>query len=160
MDSRQFDSITRQLAAGASRRGVMKGLLAGGAAGLAALLGRQPSQAQGCEAACAQGECAGLQGQAKGECMRSCTGQCGCPTGYTFCPDDGLCYDLLTNNCHCADPDVSGGSPCGGFCGESTFGRCCENGICSSSPPSATCPVPPLPSTEGYCTAGIRPRTA
>src|SRR5215204_385037 len=110
MERHRFDQLAKHV----SRRGVTKGLLAGGAAGVFVLLGRQPSQAQECVTDCRHEECAGLTGPAKGECLRTCAAWCSCPRGYTYCPEDQLCYNLLTNNCHCADPAVSGGSPCGG----------------------------------------------
>jgi hypothetical protein len=80
-----------------------------------------------------------------------------CPQGYTLCPDDGLCYDLQTNNCHCADPRASGGTPnpCGGRCGFDMGTRCCVEGVCVAREPSSTCPLPPDPT---YCTEGIRPQ--
>jgi hypothetical protein len=135
MESQRFDQLAKHL----SRRGVTKGLLAGGVAGLVALLSRQTGQAQGCEATCAQEGCAGVRGEERGECQRNCVAQCGCPEGTTFCPDDGLCYNLQTNNCHCADVRVSGGSPCGGVCPGSGLGRCCENGLCTTGTPTE-CP--------------------
>jgi hypothetical protein len=102
----------------------------------------------------AQEVCVGLRGEERGECQRNCVAQCGCPEGTTFCPDDGLCYNLQTNNCHCADVRVSGGSPCGGVCPGSGKGRCCGGGVCGGA---SDCPIP---FTEGYCTAGIPPRGA
>jgi hypothetical protein len=154
MESQRFDQIAKHV----SRRSVTKGLLAGGLGGLITLLGRQPSKAQGCEAACADGDCADLKGQAKGDCMRACTGQCGCPPDTTFCPDDGLCYNLKTNNCHCADPLASGGipNPCGGRCGFEPGTRCCVEGVCIAQSPRPTCP-PPGEAT--YCTEGVRPHS-
>jgi hypothetical protein len=119
---------------------------------LVALLGRQPSHAQGCEAECAQVTCAGLTGQARGECQRSCAAQCACPAGFTFCPDDGLCYDLLTNNCHCGDPRLAPTTPqCGGQCAGSGLGHCCVAGVCETGGPSL---CPRIGDPE-YCTPGI-----
>jgi hypothetical protein len=48
MDSERFDQVTKHL----SRRRVTKGLLAGGAAGIFALLRSQPSHAQSCRGEC------------------------------------------------------------------------------------------------------------
>ena len=67
MASERFDAFTKHV----SRRGVTKGLLAGGVAGALGLLGRQQSQAGSCPEACARGFCGG-GGQGKGECMQAC----------------------------------------------------------------------------------------
>jgi hypothetical protein len=71
MDRARFDQFTKRI----SRRGVTRGLLAGGAAGAVTLLGARQSQAKDCEYDCAKG-CPG-RGQAKSICIRQCLCECG-----------------------------------------------------------------------------------
>jgi hypothetical protein len=52
MDSQTFDRLTTSVAAGVTRRQIAKGLLAGGAAGMLALLGARQSEAASCQAGC------------------------------------------------------------------------------------------------------------
>ena len=68
-----------------------------------------------------------------------------CPSGYTLC-DDGLCYDLQTNNCNCG--------ACGNRCAGSERGRCCKKGRCTRPKRKEICPLPDDPN---YCQLGISP---
>lgn len=69
MHHAQFDQFTKRC----SRRGVSKGLLAGGAAGALALLGRQTGLARDaeCEAACAH-ECKAEPAAHRQACFHAC----------------------------------------------------------------------------------------
>jgi hypothetical protein len=68
LDNQRFDGITKQFATGMSRRRVAKGLLAGGAAGMVALLGARQSKAGDCDVEVCHNLCSG----AGGGCMKGC----------------------------------------------------------------------------------------
>jgi len=72
VDSQRFDSLTKALVRGVTRRRAMKAVLGGAAASALGLLGVEQSQAQGeCQRFCATVQCAG-GGRFKSECMRFC----------------------------------------------------------------------------------------
>lgn len=105
MDERRFDTLTKQMASGASRRGVLRGL-AGAAA--AALVGA----ARGTRATAQE------SGFAPGS---SCTdsGQCSQVGGTVFCADNGYTDDGALNCCRGQ----------GGACSDVTFGADCCSGL-------------------------------
>ncbi|MGH2559311.1 MAG: hypothetical protein ACRDJH_09620 [Thermomicrobiales bacterium] len=79
MDGKRFDDLSRALAQGRTRRGVLKGLAAGVAAGVAALTRRGDAAAQRLPngAACRRAtQCASFQCADGVCCTTSCTGQC------------------------------------------------------------------------------------
>ena len=77
MTEQTLDQVARALATGMPRRRVMKGVLAGGAAGMVALLGARQSQAgnSGCQAQCRENFGAGRNMH---ECLCGACG-IGCP---------------------------------------------------------------------------------
>ena len=77
MTEQTLDQVARALSTGMARRRVVKGLLAGGAAGVFALLGARESTAAGdCHQRCREELCG------RGDCMHTCLcRECGigCP---------------------------------------------------------------------------------
>ena len=130
MDGQRFDALTRRLATGTSRRGVLRGLTAGAAAAVAAALGReaqafpnrcaivcnQPYFGGPLRAACRQTcqrairECGSLEEA----CVDFATGEVAC------CPTQNCCYTERGLQCCgegtqcCFDPDT--GVTCAAQC--------------------------------------------
>ena len=127
MDDRRFDELTRSLAGGASRRGVLRGLAASAAAVFG--LGRvQRASAQTTAlplgAACSD------------------AGQCSQTGGAVLCADNGYADDGALNCCRGA----------GGACADVTFsadccsGLYCRGGVCTDLSASGELPL------GSYCT--------
>ena len=129
MDQERFDRLTRTLASGQTRRGVLKGLGGGLMAGMFAALGRSDALADVCKAdgkackkddQCCSGECIG--GSGTGSTGKS-SGVCGC----TATPNGGFCD---------AHSDCCSGICQGGTCVATVAGTCtgsggeCGNGLC------------------------------
>jgi hypothetical protein len=104
MDAHRFDAVTRALAGGTSRRGLLKGVAA---ALTAAALGRAATGDVG--AACPPGAIS-----SRGRCICKRTGRppvngvCPCPSGQIVCRDGIGCRQ---GNC-CADADCPAGQIC------------------------------------------------
>jgi hypothetical protein len=122
MDGRHFDDLARALAAGASRRNVLKGLTGSAGAALAGALSWRPSFGKG--GALRQG-CAELGAR----CLRDdacCSGLCDVESRRCVCTDDqeecdDECVDLRSDPANC------------GECGEScSAGQRCLDGACCS----------------------------
>ena len=182
MDGNRFDSLTRALGSGRSRRGMLKGLGAAalGAVGLSrigaagAAGGGNSDCAHFCAAAfppgAARGQCVSDAAHGTGACA-----QCGGDIN-RFC--DGACVDLASNPANCgecgktcddhntctADACVDGqcvhtalvhGDPCG------PGDTCCDGDICSFTAyvyPQTTCCSPlggPCASTTDCCYVGV-----
>ncbi len=147
MDESRFDAITREMAAGAPRRAVLKGV----AAGLAALVGARASAAaaggdgggRGRRPCCPSGYTALCTIAGRPTCTNTtsdpdncgacgtvcpsgvctagvCSGGGGCPSGTTDC--NGVCVDLSTDESNCG----TCGTPCGS-------GETCVAGLCTGS---------------------------
>jgi hypothetical protein len=121
MDAHRFDSITRALATGTSRRAVLRRLGTGLTGAVAATLGTKAANA-------AKG---GGGGKPQGRCLE----------GFTNCR--GTCVDIQTNAEHCgACNTVCSGAAstcCGGTCTElGTMSNCGGCGdICMAAGPGA-----------------------
>ncbi len=159
MDKHRFDTITKALATGATRRDTLRGLAAGlvGAA-LAAVIPRQVGAQQG-EQACAA-FCQSLPpGPQRGRCVAECgTGQGGL---FDACDGDlgGVCTDADgTISCpsFSSDPDNCGGCAEAGT--GATAGDICPAGdICSGG--ACTCTqgggaYPPCGADSACCACG------
>jgi hypothetical protein len=157
MDGSRFDNLTKTLAAGVSRRGVVRGALGGLAGAALAALGRKSAEAQpkgGPANECKVG-CSGFNRQAKVACERACR-ECGgdidrvcadfgpfgptafvcCPPG-TFCAGEGVCCEEGTEPCFQPDGSVTC-CPAGTFCDFET-GACtpdctAEHNFCTGTP--------------------------
>ncbi|HYO30150.1 MAG TPA: hypothetical protein VER37_06165 [Thermomicrobiales bacterium] len=116
MDQRRFDALLRSFATVAtSRRGAVRGLAGGGAAGLLGLLGFDDAAA-GCVRA--GGRCGDKKRCCRGTACKG--GKCRCKTGLTAC--GGRCVNTKTSAANC------GG--CGKACDP---GQTCANGTCKDS---------------------------
>jgi LPXTG-motif cell wall-anchored protein len=156
MDSQQFDELTRRLAQGASRRRVLKGLVAGLAGGGALAVANRETLAQCLEDG---EECSSPTQCCGGACIE---GLCsGCET-HDDCPDDllccgpgdplGVCRDV---ECCIDNPDPNETCPEGTSCFE---GQCdplcveeeCDEGTCCCNDQTCSadcCEVTNLPDT-------------
>jgi hypothetical protein len=140
MDAERFDTITRTLAWGRSRRGVLRALGGAGAGGVLALGGRGAAPAKGRR--CRKG---GIPcGQGKGfECCRD-DKQC----------RDGACVDAemeVEGTCHTTSTyDGSGGVICrcwtagspaqgGSYCTNPSTCGSLDDGTCAAQGASCTC---------------------
>jgi hypothetical protein len=92
MDGNRFDDLTKALAAGASRRGVLRGLAAAAAGAGLTLLGRR-----GAEAACRNFSRPCEEGD------RCCRGAV-CRGGACTCPPDKLTCQSMSSGTRCVDP--------------------------------------------------------
>ena len=126
MDSREFDSLAKKIAEQTSRRGVLKAVAGGAAAGLLALFGVREASAEpvggrggrGCVADCKQrfgpgrerGRC--IDGCGGAGAVRSCRGVT-CQEGEVCC--NGVCTFLEYDEANCG--------ACGNACG--TGEVCC-----------------------------------
>lgn len=123
MDGPRFDNLTRSLASGTSRRGIVRGFLGAAAAALVGAGNVTRGNAQ--EA-----------GQAPGS---TCTdaGQCSQVGGTVFCADNGYSDDGGLNCCRGA----------GGACADATFsadccsGLYCRNGACTDLSATGDLPI-------------------
>ena len=155
MDGQRFDELTRTLAMGASRRGVLRGVAGGIGAALLAALGRRPGAAapNACAQACAfepkgprQAACKQACRQCNGNFNQVCFGN-----QITCCAGGECCFDEQTGNVTCStqlpacpDPLVRSGCAC--VCPTD-----CESG--EFPDPDQGCNCVPLPS----CDAGGAP---
>ena len=176
MDGHRFDRMTKALAGGVSRRGVLGGAAAGLAAGL---LGRQSG-----EAACgpdqinrrgrclcrttgrppgADGLCPCARGQTRcgdacvntsrddgncGGCDQACAADEVCRAGVCVCVDDGQACGVAV--CGTATTNCGATVNCGpldGACPAET--PCCLAGVCQAAPP------PTLADCQGRCTGAV-----
>src|SRR3712207_850981 len=115
MDGQRFDDIARALTSAASRRRVLRALVAGVFGGAGIVLGGKPAEA----AICRNG-------------TRSygsfCTDSGQCRTGYCFKPGNG------NNRCLCRNVrEAPCGGECRGCCGE---GQACFRGACQTCSPT------------------------
>ncbi len=127
MDHQRFDAITRAMAGGASRRGVLKGLAGGALGGLVSLVGIGDTEARRCRAI-------GRNCRAHADCCTDhCNNdnnlyQCSCPPGLGDCNGDGLCE---TNTL----VDVANCGACGHSCAANQPARTnvagCAAGACT-----------------------------
>ena len=166
MDGHKFDDVARALAAGASRRTILKGLFAGavGAVGLgrAARVGAGPSGTrtlgQSCrsDADCQPGQhlfCdqVGTTGASRCECtlgFESCDGVC----VSTTCPG-GAAFDAATCSCACpADTEVCGGA-CVASCPAGT-GQVLDSNCACNCPPTLPNRCPATGVCSAACTGG------
>ena len=112
MEERRFDDLTRTLARGQSRRGVMRALGGSALAGLAALLGRNRTDA----AVCRQGGATCLKD------AQCCSGDCDSDSHLCTCVSGTLCRGRCVDTS--MDPDNCGG--CGIVCASGS----CFEGYC------------------------------
>jgi len=129
VDDRRFDELTRSLAGGASRRGVLRGLAASAAAALVgvARVGRSTAQTTALRLGAACGD----------------AGQCDQTGGAVLCADNGYADDGALNCCRGE----------GGACADVTFsadccsGLYCRGGVCTDLAVTGDLPL------GSYCTA-------
>jgi hypothetical protein len=156
MDRRTFDDLTRSLAAASPRRAV----LAAGAAGMAALLGRPEQAAAGCKkvgrkcdknkdccdgARCGGGECTckGGRDECAGKCYKLDSDEKHCGTCNNACTEDETCQqgacEAVVDPCQpdCDGKDC-GDDGCGGACGTCELPNLCVEGTCTAP---AACPA-------------------
>jgi hypothetical protein len=149
MDGRSFDRVARALAAGGTRRGILRGVAAGlvGGAALHESAGAARRRRPVCVAA-------GANCTRHGQC---CTGvcdrvvlpgsrhpryRCACDAGRTLC--SGKCVDLQTDMANC------------GACGDVCDGDECVDGACVGGR-SFTCPD--LSASQPICYRGVNGST-
>jgi hypothetical protein len=159
MDTSGFDSLTRRLAGGASRRWALRRLAVGAmaAGGLAAALagpGTEEAAAAKCRRGkkkcrgkcipksrcCGSGDCAPGEFCAKGKCV---TGQGTCAAGADTCANAGnpFCKDASGDNtCICLSR-LEGGTRCGVYGDASTCDQCTTDADCIGLgfPPGSSC---------------------
>jgi len=134
MDEQRFDTLTRRLATGTTRRTVLRGLLGGGAL---ALLGAHGAAAK---------PKTGDGGGGAPKPPKPGGGGSGCKLN-SDCPDDGnSCTAAVCDGStgQCAQVSIVQGSPCGdnGICdGNGSCGECGPGGRCpGGSPGGFSCP--------------------
>ncbi len=142
MDGQRFDAVTKALAAGTSRRAVLRTALGGMGAGLLALVGVADAGAaskRSCAKACKQRF---RPGRARGQCISACARGNGggngesTPCGSNVCGAGEFCCNESCGICApigggCTE-QFCGGEPCGdAVCGPEEF--CCNPscGICA-----------------------------
>jgi hypothetical protein len=148
MDANQFDRLTRTFADPRSRRSVVKGILGGGAAMVAAALGIAPTDAAPKPKTCKVG-CSGFNRQAKSACEKACK-ECGgnfdqvCtedgpfgPTAFICCTEGTVCVFGAGICCNegtevCFGPDGATCCPDGTFCNFDT-GECGPPAVCDAT---------------------------
>jgi hypothetical protein len=114
MDSERFDTITRTLASGMSRRGVLRTLSAVGAGGVLAVVGRGTVAAKG----------------------RPCKSGTPCGSGKSFdcCTDKENCIGDVCHTPACrTDPAYGGNCQCWKAGSPATGGNPCGLGSCTSA---------------------------
>jgi hypothetical protein len=74
MDARQFDTIVKALGTGATRRRVLRGLVAGLGGGVLVVGARQESAARGPECPSGQRRCGGVCYDPETQCCKHCPG--------------------------------------------------------------------------------------
>lgn len=143
MDGQRFDEVTKALAAGASRRAVLRTALGGMGAGLLALVGVTKASATdtlSCIDDCNQRFQPGL---ARGQCISTCaTDTLSCIDNCEQRFEPGLALVQCISSCTTGDEDDEGGNGGGTPCGPTTCpeGQVCCNescGICT--PPGGSC---------------------
>ncbi len=152
MDGKKFDDLTQALASGASRRGVIRLLGGGLAAGMAASLGiNRTAHAKGnsqCSALCnsifppgkERGQCISQGAQGQGPCADLCL-------GIDCSSDDSDCTVGVCNGGTCSSSPINEGGTCTTV--DSQAGTCSE-GICVPGvDPCGDCP--PFSSLEPAC---------
>jgi hypothetical protein len=163
MEHERFDQLTKRVAAGATRRSILRTMVGGAAALLGTAIGRESTEAKpkgGPGDPCKVG-CAGFNRQAKTACEKACK-ECGgnfdrvcttegpfgptaftcCATG-TFCVGDGVCCPEGAEPCF----DDQGNATC---CPTGTF---CNFDIGACEPIQlTTCPTG---ETAENCAAGV-----
>ncbi len=128
MDGQRFDAVTRALAAGTSRRAVLRTALGGMGAGLLALVGVADAGAaskRNCAKACKQRF---GPGRARGQCISACArGTDGGngesrPCGSNVCGSGEYCCNESCGIC----------APIGGACTEQFCGEPCGDAVCGA----------------------------
>jgi len=121
MDGSRFDDITRALAAGASRRAVLRRLGAGLAGVGLAAAGRGAARAA--PSPCAA-FCADQPGARGAQCRQACRACAGGPAATCLNAATGsfACTDLLTDEANCG--------ACGAACGA---GETCQDAVCCAT---------------------------
>jgi hypothetical protein len=154
MDDSRFDALTRTLAIGAPRRGVIKGIGGGVAVAVAGIAGRPEAAAAKCRRGkkpcrgkciaksrcCGNKDCATGEGCAKGKCV---TRQGTCATGADSCANTGnpFCLDASGDStCICLSRR-EGGTRCGVFGAASACDQCSTDDDCFDLgfPPGSSC---------------------
>ncbi len=148
MDGQRFDQVTKALAAGTSRRAVLRAALGGMSVGLLGLAGLAEAGAAG-KRSCVEG-CKKQfgSGRKRGQCISSCAKAKGGDTppapefcggfGNLPCPEGFVCVDNPRDDC---DP-AAGGADCGGICvpGGVTCGETtCPEGVPCCNPSCGIC---------------------
>jgi hypothetical protein len=167
MEGIRFDNLARSAAAGASRRGVLKGLIAGFATTVFRVAAPGVAQAQ--NTVPLGGQCSALG--ANSECSQA--------GGAVVCSDNGVNSDGQFNCCrnaggsctadfHCCGGAVCNNGSCGGGGGASGSGlgaECTSTSQCSQAGGSVVCASNGVPgdgarnccrNTGGACTADIQ----
>jgi len=172
MDDHRFDSVTRAMANGASRRSIVKALIGLGALAGAGSVSREVNAARrgfagppimlptptpplsDCDGLSCNGQCCDPDETVccDGYC---CHGTCHdsqcCPPGWSWCPDVGCCNgECIDDNC-CGHTSVCNGICCGedSFCCLKEEGTlvCTQVGRCCSN---ADC-AGGICDSEGFC---------
>jgi hypothetical protein len=147
--SDQFESLTRTLGTGTSRRQALKIFGAAAMATVAATI-LKPFRAQGQPNCIGSTPCGETCCPAGVSCIDRATSKCGCPSGTTqcgpnkCCPAGIICRNAATGTCGC---------PYGaGQCGTG----CCKAGETCSDPNSACCcPSGTTPCGPACCKGGV-----
>ena len=159
MDDVRFDALTRALAAGASRRTVLKRLGAGlGGVLVGTLALRHEAGAAGCFAGTFGDPCEVDDPAASCcppfTCLSDDDAQdtCGCPDGLVFCAATNTCVDLSTQCCADADcpPEPCAAASCVlNPCGDPSCDFKLDVNTCRYTP--ITCPAGLACQTAGVC---------
>ncbi len=128
MDTQQFDALTRRLAAGATRREVLKKLAVSAAGGWLARAGVARAKAapgddknktkKACDGVVFGARCGNGKLCCNGRCVKPCSdGVVGedCDCFGTCCPTGESC-PFMDGTCYCTSVGHAGGGPCGGAC--------------------------------------------
>jgi len=121
MDGQRFDAVTKALAAGTSRRAVLRTALGGLGAGLLALVGVADAGAAG-KRSCAEG-CKQRfgPGRARGQCISACARGTGESTGERC--GQGRFSNVCESGQFCCNPSCGICAPIGGACTEQFCGK-------------------------------------
>ena len=121
MDGQQFDAVTKALAAGTSRRVVLRTALGGVGAGLLALVGAADAAAAGkrnCAKACKQRF---GPGRARGQCVSACARGAGENIGERC--GQGRFSKVCGSGEFCCNPSCGICAPIGGSCTQQFCGK-------------------------------------